>query len=158
MMLESINNMRVVAELCRAGRPIPDGLADWLATSLQSYLDQRCGSLNEAFGLRRSRGGVPWRLVEGIRIRDAALRNVAERHFCDLTVSAQASSIYQLSLRYAASNWQFDREADDLPNSYRGGPKEFLWLAFKSGAAMPLGLRQLRTILSGKYVPIKAAH
>jgi hypothetical protein len=35
-----------------------------------------------------------------------------------------------------------------MPVDYAGTAHEQLWLAFKSGAAMPLGERQLRTILA----------
>jgi hypothetical protein len=66
----------------------------------------------------------------------------------DLSISAQAGRIHQLSSRYAASAWRFDRERTEVPASYRGTPHEMLWLAFKSGATMPLCKRQLRTILN----------
>jgi len=139
--------MRAVAALCRTGRPIPEPLACWLAESLLSYLDHRCHSLNEAFGLRSPRGGVPWRMEEAIRKRDAALRELARQHFTDLTPAARVSRIYRISSQYAASAWLSDCKAASLPESYRGSAKEFLWHAFKSGAAMPLCLRQLRAIL-----------
>ena len=146
-MLQSIHNMRALAELCRAGEPLPDPLASWLADSLQSFLDQRSPSLNEAFGLRNARGGIPWRREVSIRMRDAALRALAKRHLERLSVSAQAAQLHSLSLRYGASRWRFDRDRAAMPASYLGTPQEFLWHAFKSGAAMPLCARQLRTIL-----------
>jgi transposase len=147
IMLHSINNMRVVAELCRSGQPIPDPLAGWLAESLQAYLDNRCNSLTEAFGLRSPRGGIPWRMEEAIRKRDAALRELAKQHFADLSRAAQVSRIYRISSQYAASAWLSDCKAASLPESYRGSAKEHLWHAFKSGAAMPLCPRRLRAIL-----------
>ena len=147
-MLHSINNMRVVAELCRTKQPIPDPLAGWLAESLLSYLDHRCDSLNEAFGLRNPRGGIPWRKEEAIRRRDAALRELARQHFAGLTVAGQVSRICRISSQYAASGWLVDCKAASLPESYRGSPKELLWHAFKSGAAMPLCPRRLRAILA----------
>ena len=42
----------------------------------------------------------------------------------------------------------FDRNRDEMPQAYQRTPKEWIWLAFKSGAAMPLGERQLRNILA----------
>ncbi len=147
-MLASINNMKTVAKLCRTREPLPAPLAAWLATSLQSYLDQRSDSLNDAFGLRNARGGVPWRLEASIRTRDAALRRLADDHLADLSVTAKAERIRQLSHRYAASSWRFDREQENMPAAYQGQSHEWLWRAFKSGASMPLGIRQLRTILS----------
>jgi hypothetical protein len=146
-MLAAIDNMRAVARLCRAKEPLPETLSSWLASSLQDFLDQRSESLNDAFGLRNARGGVPWRTEAKMRVRDAALRQLAAEHFADLALSARATRVHQLSLRYAASSWRFDRLRDDMPNGYDGTPHEWLWRAFKSGAAMPLGIRQLRTIL-----------
>jgi hypothetical protein len=34
-----------------------------------------------------------------------------------------------------------------MPAEYPGSPAEFLWIAFKSGAPMPLGERHMRSIL-----------
>ena len=146
-MLASIDNMKTVAQLCRTQQPLPGPLASWLAASLQSFLDQRSESLNDAFGLRNARGGVPWRMESSIRIRDAALRRLATDHLDGLSVTAQAERIRQLSSRYAASSWRFDREQAEMPKCYVGQTHEWLWQAFKSGATMPLGARQLRTIL-----------
>jgi hypothetical protein len=146
-MLASINNMRAVTKLCQAKEPLPEMLASWLANSLESFLEQRAESLNDAFGLRNARGGVPWRMEAKMRARDAALRRLAAQHFGELPPSARAARIHQLSVRYAASSWRFDRTHDRMPAGYEGTPHEWLWGAFKSGAAMPLGVRQLRTIL-----------
>jgi hypothetical protein len=77
------------------------------------------------------------------------LRNLAASHLESLSVSAQADRIHRLSLRYAASSWRFDRERSEMPSCYHGTVQEQLWYAFKSGATMPLGTRQLRTILGG---------
>jgi hypothetical protein len=146
-MLASIDNMRTVARLCRTREPLPDLLASWLSASLQSFLDQRSESLNEAFGVRNARGGVPWRTEAGMRVRDETLRRLAAQHFGAFTRSAQATRIHQLSARYEASSWRFDRVQESMPKAYEGTPHEWLWQAFKSGATMPLGVRHLRTIL-----------
>jgi hypothetical protein len=146
-MLVAIDNMRAVARLCRAKEPLPETLASWLAASLQAFLDQQSASLNDAFGLRNARGGVPWRMEAKMRARDAALRQLAAAHLADPALSARAACLHQLSVRYAASSWRFDRMRDEMPGGYEGTPHEWLWRAFKSGAAMPLGVRQLRTIL-----------
>ena len=146
-MMASINNMRTVARLCQTREPLPDALASWLASSLEAYLESRAESLNDAFGLRNARGGVPWRLEASIRLRDEALRRLAAQHLIALSRSAQAVRIRELSVRYETSNWRFDRTREAMPVAYEGTPHEWLWRAFKSGASMPLGLRQLRTIL-----------
>ena len=147
-MMQSIANMRTLAELCKSHEPLPGPLASWLAQSLQSFLDQGSSSLNEAFGVRNARGGIPWRMEASIRARDAALRELAEKHLGDQSLSAQAESIHRLSCRYGASSWRFDKDRDPMPPAYRGTPQELLWRAFKSGASMPLCTRQLRTILA----------
>ena len=148
-MLQSIANIRAVAELCQSREPLPEPLAVWLASSLQSFLERRTRSLNDAFGIRNARGGIPWRTEVSMRARDSALRDLAASHLEPLSVSARADRIHCLSLRYAASSWRFDRERSEMPPSYRGTAQEHLWCAFKSGATMPLCPRQLRTILGG---------
>ena len=147
-MLHAIDNMRSVVELCQTRQPLPEPLAAWLANSLQAFLDMQTPSLNHAFGIRNARGGIPWRTEVCIRQRDEALRSLAATFMCDLSIAAQAERIHQLSSRYAASTWRFDRERQAPPPSYRGTPHEILWFAFKAGATMPLCKRQLRTILS----------
>ena len=147
-MMQSIANMRTLAELCKSHEPLPQPLASWLAESLQSFLDQKSPSLNEAFGVRNARGGIPWRMEASIRSRDAALRDLAETYLRNLSLSAQAEAIHRLSGRYGASSWRFDKDRDSMPPAYRSTPQELLWRAFKSGASMPLCTRQLRTILA----------
>ena len=147
-MLQAIDNIRAVAQLCQSQEPLPEPLAEWLASSLQAFLDSRTPSLNHAFGIRSARGGIPWRIEAGIRARDCALRALASLHLPTLSISAQAERIHQLSLRYAASGWRFDRDRPEMPQAYSGTLQEFLWRAFKSGATMPLCKRQLRTILT----------
>ena len=146
----SLGNLRDIARFCQTGEPLPASLASWLGKSLETFLDQYCDSLNEAFGLRNKKGGVSWRLNANIQVRDEALYNLACRHFPDLSVSQQAVEIHKAALRYATSRWRFDRETEAMNSDYRGTPKEFLWLAFKSGATMPLCPRRLRTILAQK--------
>jgi hypothetical protein len=82
-------------------------------------------------------------------VRDEALRGLARRIAPGGSTAAKAKGVYRLALRYAASAWRFDREREAMPDTYFGTPNELLWRAFKSGAAMPLGERQLRTVLSG---------
>ncbi len=148
-MLQSIVNMRALAQLCRSREPLPEPLASWLARALEAFLNQKSPSLNEAFGVRNARGGIPWHLEASIRTRDAVLRELAERHFGGLSLSARAETVHRLSCRYAASSWRFDKEREAMPVAYQGTPQELLWRAFKSRAAMPLCARQLRTILAG---------
>jgi len=143
----SIDNLREVARRCSAGEPLPAGLSAWLGKSLGEFLSHRQRSIEDALGLVWPRGGVPWWLEDALRKRDAALRELAQRFYCGQAVSRQAAAIYRAALRYAASRWRRDRAADELPPEHVGTPYEWLWRAFKSGAAMPIGDRQLRHIL-----------
>lgn len=146
-MLATIDRLREVSRCCLDGEPLDHDLAAWLGDSLKGYLDRRHQSIGEAFGLVFPKGGVPWWREEAIRRRDAALREMAERFCSDCSPSAQSRHIGTLAIRYAASAWRIDRNSDEMPRHYRGAVKEYLWCAFSSGAAMPIGERQLRKIL-----------
>lgn len=91
---------------------------------------------------------MPWWREEALRERDAALRALAEGHLVDLSPAAQSRRIHELSRRYAAASWRFDRGRAAMPVHYTGTVYEQLWRAFKAGAAMPICDRQLRTILA----------
>lgn len=146
-MLTTIEQLRDISQRCRNREPLSAEQLNWLGHVLSDFLSQRCHSVDEAFGLRFARGGVPWWREEAMRKRDAALRELARRHFADLSVAAQASRIQTLAVRYAASAWMLDKGDGGMPESYVGTAKEWLWRAFASGAPMPIGERQLRHIL-----------
>ena len=147
-MLAEINNLREVARRCLAGQPLDKDLSEWLGTSLQEFLNRGSTTIEEALGLRAPRGGVPWWMEDAIRIRDSALRDLARHFHAERSVSGQAKEIHRRALLYAASTWRFDRECAEMPTHYAGTLRGYLWRAFKSGAAMPLGERQLRNILT----------
>ena len=146
-MLQNIQQLREIARSCLSGQPLRGDLARWLGSSLDQFLNQRVRSIDDAMGIRSARGGVPWWMEEAIRKRDRALRALAEQFAAHLGSSAQARFIYQLAIRYAASAWRFDRRAVTLPEGYAGSHNEYLWLAFSSGAPMPIGERRLRSVL-----------
>ena len=148
-MLNSIDNLRQIKQRCIAGEPLDMNQAQWLGTALSRFLDHRCTSMDDALGLRFAQGGMPWWRAEANRERDAALRDVAETYMAGQSKSAQAKQIARMSLRYAASAWRLDRVSEDMPSHYEDTIKQPLWLAFKSGATMPIGERQLRNILVG---------
>jgi hypothetical protein len=143
-MSTTIDKLRTV---CRRCLDDSDDQLRWLGRSLHEFLTHRCRSVDEALGLQTGRGGIPWWREEANRKRDAALRELAARHFSGLSVTAQARQVHVLAVRYAASRWRFDRTRTTMPPSYAGGTHEWLWLAFSSGAPMPIGERQLRNIL-----------
>ena len=144
----TINDLREIARCCLSGEPLESNLSEWLGESLQAFLDHACATVDDAFGLKFPQGGIPWWREEAIRTRDAALRELDARFFDDRSLSATAREVRVLADRYAASSWRFDRERDEMPRRYQETRQEFLWLAFKSGAAMPIGERQLRNILA----------
>ncbi len=149
-MLTAIENLREISRRCVSGEPLGRELSRWLGTSLESFLEHRCRSVDDALGLRFPQGGVPWWREEAIRGRDATLRGLAARFCAESSTSAQARLIHTLMVRYAATAWRYDRDREAMPERYAGGPHGDLWRAFKSGAAMPIGERQLRNILAGQ--------
>ncbi|MDA0230485.1 MAG: hypothetical protein O3B21_09880 [Proteobacteria bacterium] len=148
-MLQTIDHLREIKQRCMAGEPLETQQSEWLASALEHFLDRRCTSMDDALGLRFAQGGMPWWREEANRVRDAALREIADTYENGLSKSAQAKQIALLALRYGASAWRFDRISDDMPAHYEDTVKEQLWQAFQSGATMPIGERQLRNILVG---------
>jgi hypothetical protein len=148
-MLATIELLESITARCLAGQQLEEGQRHWLGRALAEYLAHRCPTIEDAMQLRGDRGGIPWWREQANRKRDAALRELAARHFARLSVTAQAREIHTLSLRYAASAWLFDRERETMPPHYAGTAKECLWRAFATRAPMPIGERQLRHILPG---------
>ena len=146
-MLAAIKNLREIRERCHDGAPLDPSLSHWLAESLDRFFGHRCHSIDDALGLRQPRGGVPWWLIESMYARDGALRDLAALVAEGAALSIQAREVRRITVRYGASAWRHDRERDEMPARYRGTPRELVWQAFKSGAPMPLGERQLRNIL-----------
>jgi hypothetical protein len=147
-MLTNIETIRAIERRCRDHEPLSAEQRQWLGNALSAYLEHRSPSIDSALGLANPRGGVPWWLEEAIRKRNAALRALASTCYAGLSASAQAEQIWKLATRYAASAWRFDQSREEMPAHYAGTAKHFLWSAFASGAAMPLGKRQLRTVLA----------
>lgn len=147
--MQQIQRLREIESQCREGEPLEPETATWFADSLSAFLNKQVTSLEEALGLKMGRGGVPWWREEAIRQRDAALRGLRGEHFSALSVNAAAREICRLAKRYAGCAWPHDRDESELPQRHLGKPQEWLWRAFVSGATMPLGERQLRSILAG---------
>ena len=147
-MTSTIDDLREVARCCLSGEPLDANLSEWLGEALQAFLEHACGTVDDALGLKFPQGGVPWWREEAIGKRDAALREMVSGYFADYSLAATARAIGIVANRYAASSWRFDRDRDEMPARYRGTQMELVWRAFKSGAAMPIGERQLRNILA----------
>jgi len=147
-MLREIHQLEEIALQCRSGGNLNPQLANWLGSCLDEFLTRPLGHMDEAFGIRTGRGGVPWRMERALRVRDAALRSLARRLDPNLSLCARSRAIVEMSNRYAASAWRFDQSQPEMPPCYRGTMKEDIWAAFKSGAPMPIGERRLRGIIA----------
>jgi hypothetical protein len=146
-MMGTIQELREISLRCQQGKPLDVKHLNWLGKSLQKFLEHQCLSVDEALGIKNPRGGVPWWREEQMRVRDDALRDLARNFNSNGSVTAVARQICMVARRYAASAWRFDHKLDAMPNNYAGTSKENLWKAFKSGAPMPLGERQVRQII-----------
>ncbi|MCZ6859173.1 MAG: hypothetical protein O7I42_02645 [Alphaproteobacteria bacterium] len=145
-MIAIIDRLQDIARCCQAGEQLDAIQARWLATSLQRFLTHQSRTLDAALGLKFPQGGVPWWLEKAIRERDGALRELAARFFSEHSTTAKARLVHSMAQRYAGSAWRFDRNRQVMPPQYSGKTHEYLWHAFRSGAIMPIGERQLRTV------------
>lgn len=141
--------LREIARQCESCEPLDPELSVWLGDILNAFLERETASLEEIMGLCYGRGGMPWRRAEAMRERDTALRALTENFFATLSPCARSRKVATLTDRYGASAWRIDRRKTEMPAYYTGTPHEFLWRAFKSGATMPLGERQIRNIVGG---------
>ncbi|MDH3228386.1 MAG: hypothetical protein OEN55_01215 [Alphaproteobacteria bacterium] len=141
--------LREIARLCESREPLDPFLAQWLGEVLNTFFEHETTSLEEIMGLRYGRGGLPWRRAEAMRERDAALRALSSRFYAGRSPCARSGEIAALAARYGASAWLIDRNHATMPEHYAGTPHAFLWRAFRSGATMPLGERQIRNIVGG---------
>ncbi len=141
--------LRAIARSCESCEPLDPALARWLGNVLNTFFERETTSLEEIMGLRYGRGGLPWRRAEAMRERDAALRALAQSFFAGDSPCTRSKEIARLAARYDASAWRIDRSRDAMPAHYAGKPQALLWRAFKSGATMPLGERQIRNIIGG---------
>lgn len=145
-----VERLREIAKRCLNGEALDISHSHWLGDALDSYLAKEAGSLEEALGLRYGRGGVPWWREVALRERDAALRAMATTCFADdISPCCRSQAMAEMAQRYAATAWRTDQARSTMPPHYAGTAKEFLWRAFRSGAAMPLGERQIRNITAG---------
>ncbi len=146
--VDHLSDLREIALRCRSCEPLDEDHSQWLGSALQDFLSRNCQSIEDGLGLKFPQGGIPWWREEANRMRDAVLRELAERFHGELSPCAKAREIQTIANRYAASAWRHDRNHEDMPQHYAGTPHGLLWQAFKSGAVMPIGERQLRNILA----------
>ncbi len=143
-----------VDRLLRLIPVLEDGDADqqWLADRLSQYLaDASRGlTIETALNLVPMPGQANWWTEAAIEARDIALRELAARFYPERRPASQAYQIERQALRYATSAWRFDRDQPEMPERYASTEAECLWVAFKSGATMPLSKRQLQSILAAE--------
>lgn len=147
-MVKAIKMLRIICQRSLAQKPLTPKQAQWLGEGLSAFLERRCRTLQEALDIPALQGGIPWWKQEAIACRNVLLRQLAHRFFADQSTRHQAQMIHRIAVRYAASTWRFDQERSAMPTHYANTPKSLLWRAFKSGAAMPVCERHLRSILS----------
>jgi hypothetical protein len=149
-MNDPLDMLRRLRAGCAVRRPLDPALAGWLAASLDRYLARDADSLEAALGLASGHGGLSWRRREAIRERNEALRTLAAGHFAHLPPAERARALASAASRYGACAWRLDRQAKELPAAEALTRRGLLFRAFRSGAAMPLGERQIRNILREK--------
>ncbi len=144
--LTAVEKLRRLVPVLEAG----DAEARWLAECLCNYFDgaERGLTADMALDLSPMPGAAAWWTAEAIEARDAALRDLATLFWPGRKVASQAFQIARLASRYATAAWRFDRDRPEMPARYVGTEAEHLWMAFKSGATMPLGKRQLQAVLA----------
>ncbi len=147
MALSSIEALQDIRTRCAGDDPLTPDLRKWLADSIGRYLAHECDDLDSAFEVVHGHGGVPWWREAAIRDRNAALRALSREHFDALSVYGRAKAVAEVAQRYETTCWPRDRWSDQMPERYRGTPKEHLWCAFKSAAKMPVSERHLRSLL-----------
>ena len=154
---DPLTALRLLRAGCTAGRPLDPGLAGWLGQALDRYLGRQSFSLEAAFGIQPKHGGLAWWRQEAIRERDSALRALAAAHFAELAPTRRARAIACAARRYGATGWRFDgRDGAPAPEP-AGSIRHHLFRAFRSGAPMPLGERQIRNILRHNWLEAQAS-
>ncbi|KQM41231.1 hypothetical protein [Sphingomonas sp. Leaf10] len=116
-----------------------------VADALGSILHGRDPVL--ALGLKATTGRRSALTVERIAARDDLLRRMALRHYPDRCASAQAREIATAAEAYWRRAARLDVALEDMPDSYRGMPREFLFHVVRLPATVP-SMRTLRLILT----------
>ena len=100
-----------------------------------------------ALGLKASSGRRSALTVDRIAARDDLLRRMAARYHAGLSISAQAREIAAVAKAYWRRAARADADLEDMPDSYVGMPREFLFHIARLPASVP-SERTIRMILS----------
>lgn len=100
-----------------------------------------------ALGLKATAGRRSALTVDRIASRDDLLRRMAARHYAGLSTSAQAREVSAAARAYWRRAARLDIGLDDMPASYAGMPREFLFHIARLPASVP-SERTIRLILA----------
>lgn len=100
-----------------------------------------------ALGLKASAGRRSALTVDRIVSRDNLLRRLAARHYPDMCTSAQAREIAVVADAYWRRAARADAALEDMPKSYAGMPREFLFHIARLPATVP-SARTIRLLLA----------
>lgn len=123
-----------------------DASAISVAQALAAIL--RGGDAVSALGLKASTGRRSALTVDRIATRDELLRRMAARHYPHLSTSAQAREIVKAASAYWRRAARLDVDLEDMPTSYAGMPREFLFHVARLPATVP-SERTIRLVLAG---------
>jgi len=100
-----------------------------------------------ALGLKATAGRRSALTVDRIASRDDLLRRMAARHYGDMCTSAQAREISTVASAYWRRAASADAAVEDMPDSYVGMPREFLFHIARLPATVP-SARTIRLVLA----------
>ncbi len=147
--VEPIDRLRELLELAEAGT-LGNDLGAWLSSRIRGYLDAASDghTLDAALGLAVEPGKLPWWRQAELNQRNAAFRDLAEKHFGSLELSRRADEILRAARRYRDGRWRFDRSTEFNPEKYADIRSQLLYEAFwHGGGDVPDSKRQIRRIL-----------
>lgn len=109
-----------------------------------------------ALGLKAGAGRRSALTKDRIAARDDLIRRMAARHYAGLSTSAQAREISLAASAYNRRAARLDIDLDDMPASYAGMPREFLFHIGRLPAAVP-SERTLRLVLASSPASLAAS-
>ena len=147
--IQPIDRLRELLTVAEAGE-LGDDLGSWLSSHIRDYLENASGgrTLDAALGLAINQGEIPWWRQEELNQRNAAFRDLAEKHFGSLDLSRRADEILRAARRYRDGRWRFDRSTEFNPEKYADIRSQLLYKAFWHGHGdVPDSKRQICRIL-----------
>jgi len=139
----TVGDLRRVRDMLLAAG---DASAVNVAQALAAIL--RGGDAVSALGLKASTGRRSALTVDRIATRDELLRRMAARHYPRMSTSAQAREIAKAASAYWRRAARLDVDLEDMPASYAGMPREFLFHVARLPSTVP-SERTIRLVLAG---------